>query len=86
MTKRKKSRIVDVSKSAAACTPSTADGVLKQILEEARALPAGSDVEGFMEHRLQELTQSVRQEVAHRRAKDQAAASQEADFSPSALP
>lgn len=60
--------------------------VLESILSEARALAPGSDVEGFMEQRLLELTRSARGAVVKARAEDQAAASQEADFSPSALP
>jgi hypothetical protein len=71
-------KVVDASKEPA--------GVLESILAEARALPPGSDVEGFMERRLAELARSARGAVARVRAEDQAAASREAGFSPSGVP
>lgn len=77
-------KIVQVNTPAEPSSNSPVD-VLQSVLTEARALPPGSDVEGFIEERLSILAQATRSAIAEVRAADQAASAREADFSPSGV-
>lgn len=55
---------------------------IEEIFAEVRALPAGGDLDGLSTRKVEELGQLLREEIAAERARW--AASNEADFSPSA--
>lgn len=62
---------------------STPEDFMAQIREEVRKLPPGSDVAGFITRKCAEMNRLLAQELAEQREE---AASDEADFPPSAMP
>lgn len=83
MSRPASSKLIEIVPAAPAPSPQEA---LESLLARSRALPPGCDLEGFFEDELRQLGRVVREAGLAARAKDQAAASQKADFSPSAVP